>query len=171
MKNAKKAKVAKAEPARRRAARRASDRDPGAPVVKRRERSDDGDAFIPDPGEGPARTRDDLAEILAEDFVEAATRGNEVLEDDFDRTLPDEVGGPFVLTDENEELADGEDESNPADAEVEPLPRANAGLVQKPRQDRIRIKNEGDDEDGDEEGDEDGDGAELDEDTLPGRRR
>src|SRR6185295_1532273 len=126
---------------RRRAARLTSDRD-ARPPVRRPERSDDGDAFIPDPGEGPARTRDDLAEILAEDFVEAATRGNEVLEDDLDRTLPDEVGGPFVLTDEDQELADGEDESNPADAEVEPLPRANAGLVQKPQQERVRVRNE-----------------------------
>jgi hypothetical protein len=45
-------------------------------------RSDDGNAFIPDPGEGPAHTSDDLAEILAEDFVKAATSGNDALEDD-----------------------------------------------------------------------------------------
>jgi len=170
MKNAKKTKVAKAARApssRKRPARERADRGAES-SVGRSERSDGGDAFIPDPGDGPARTRDDLAEILAEDFVEAATRGNEVLEDDLDRTLPDEIGGPFVLTDEDEELADGEDESNPADANVEPLPRANAGLVQKPRAERII---DGDaDEDEDQSDDEDG-AQELDEDTLPTRRR
>jgi hypothetical protein len=98
-------------------------------------RSDDADAFIPDPGEGPARTRDDLAEALAEDFVASATSGNEVLVDDFDRTLPEEVGGPFVVTRAGDELADGIDASNPVDAGREPLPTAVGGLVQRPRVD------------------------------------
>lgn len=101
--------------------------------LERQERSDGGDAFIPDPGDGPAHTSDDLAELLAEDFIEAATRGNEVLEDDLDRPLSDELGGPFIVTDPRDELADGVDDSNPLDAAIEPLPRANAGLVQRPR--------------------------------------
>nr|MBK7069667.1 hypothetical protein [Deltaproteobacteria bacterium] len=33
------------------------------------ERMDDGNAFIRDPGSGPAHTRDDLAENLAEQFL------------------------------------------------------------------------------------------------------
>jgi len=61
-----------------------------AVLVKARKRSDDADAFIPDPGEGPARTRDDLAEVLAEDFIGAATSGNDVLEDDLERETSDE---------------------------------------------------------------------------------
>ncbi len=62
------------------------------------ERSDDAHAFIPDPSEGGAPPTEDLAEVLGEDFVESATRGNEVLEDDLDVTLPEEIGGPFVVT-------------------------------------------------------------------------
>jgi len=38
-------------------------------------RSDDADAFIPDPEDGPAIAGDDLAEALAEEFVEGATSG------------------------------------------------------------------------------------------------
>jgi hypothetical protein len=107
---------------------------PGRPsrpnrAVRPAQRSDDADAFIRDPGDGPARTRDDLAEALAEDFVEAATRGNEVLDEDLDRPVPEELGGPFVVTRAREELADDVDASNPTDAQREPLPRAVAGLV------------------------------------------
>ena len=46
-----------------------------------RQRSDDGNAFMPDPEDGPARIRDDLAENLAEDYLQAATQGMEVEED------------------------------------------------------------------------------------------
>ncbi len=101
-----------------------------------RKRSDDGDAFIRDPGEGPARTRDDLAEVLAEDFIGAATSGNDVLEDDLERETSDELGGPFVETSARVELADDVDGSNPICAEVEALPRAVAGLVERATDDR-----------------------------------
>jgi hypothetical protein len=99
-------------------------------AVRASTRTDDANAFIPDPGEGPARTSDDLAEVLAEDFIASATSGNEVLEDDLDQTLPEELGGPFVATRARDELADDIDGSNPVDAKREPLPRAIAGLVQ-----------------------------------------
>lgn len=117
--------------------RKASAREPAAAPAPKR--SDDAEAFIPDPGGpgragGRARGRDDLAELLAEDFVESATRGNEAFEDDIDRALPDEVGGPFVVTDADEELADDVDASNPPDAEVAGLPTAVAGLIQLPRE-------------------------------------
>lgn len=107
-----------------------------APPSARHERSDDANAFFPDPGEGPARTRDDLAEALAEDFVATATSGNDTLEDDLERALPEELGGPFVVTRARDELAFDVDASNPPDATVEPVPRSNAGLVQRQRVER-----------------------------------
>ena len=92
------------------------------------QRSDDGNAFMPDPGDGPARIRDDLAENLAEDYVQAATQGMEV-EEDHDQIVPEELGGPFVETSAAEEFALDTDEANPEDASREPLPRPVAGLV------------------------------------------
>lgn len=106
---------------------KAAPRRPVAP------RPDDGDAFIPDPGDGPARATDDLAEMLAEDYVAAATGEDDALDIDLDAVVSDEVGGPFVTTTAAEELADDVDESNPSDATREPLPRAVAGLARRPR--------------------------------------
>ena len=91
-------------------------------------RSDDGTAFMPDPEDGPARIGDDLAENLAEDYVQAATQGMEV-EEDHDQIVPEEIGGPFVETTAAEEFAQGIDEANPEDAAREPLPRPVAGLI------------------------------------------
>ena len=59
-------------------------------------RTDEGNAFFADPGEGPARAPDDLAELAAEDYVAAALSGEEVAYDDRDRTAPEELGGPFT---------------------------------------------------------------------------
>ena len=83
---------------------------------------------MPDPGDGPARIRDDLAENLAEDYLQAATQGVEV-EEDLDQIVPEEFGGPFVETSAAEEFALDTDEANPEDASREPLPRPVAGLV------------------------------------------
>jgi hypothetical protein len=146
--------------------RKAPDREPAR--ARAQKRSDDAEAFVPDPAgadpagrNGRARAReDDLAELLAEDFVESATRGNEVLEDDLDRTLPDEVGGPFVVTDADEELADDVDASNPADAEVAGLPTAVAGLIQLPR-DEIETGTEEEEDESAEEKEEDVDQRRL----------
>ena len=91
-------------------------------------RSDDADAFMPDPEDGPARIPDDLAENLAEDYLQAATQGMEV-EEDHDQVVPEEIGGPFIETTAAEEFAQGIDEANPEDASREPLPRPVAGLV------------------------------------------
>ncbi|HMF39070.1 MAG TPA: hypothetical protein VKQ32_00180 [Polyangia bacterium] len=100
-------------------------------------RSDDGTAFMPDPEDGPARIGDDLAENLAEDYVQAATQGMEV-EEDHDQIVPEEIGGPFVETTAAEEFAQGIDEANPEDASREPLPRPVAGLVlAAPEEDEI----------------------------------
>jgi hypothetical protein len=105
-----------------------------APSHTFHQRSDDGNAFMPDPGDGPARIRDDLAENLAEDYVQAATQGMEV-EEDLDQIVPEEFGGPFVETSAAEEFALDTDEANPEDASREPLPRPVAGLVLAPPED------------------------------------
>jgi hypothetical protein len=60
-------------------------------------RPDDGNAFLPDPADGgPARVVDDLAEVLAEEFVQAATSAEEVSEDVRDEFVSEEIGGPFL---------------------------------------------------------------------------
>jgi hypothetical protein len=92
------------------------------PVPHRRERSDDGNAFFPDPEGGPAHTSDDLAENMAEEFLQSATSGENVSEEAMDQVVAEELGGPFVETSAEEEFAGGTDESNPPDAEREPLP-------------------------------------------------
>lgn len=99
---------------------------------RRHERSDDANAFIPDPGDGPARTADDLAETLGEDFVEAATTGEDADEHLLDASFPEEIGGPFVETAAGEELIDDVDDGNPPDATREPLPLPIAGLTTSP---------------------------------------
>ena len=68
------------------------------------QRTDDANAFMPDPESGPARIRDDLAENLAEDYLQAATQGMEV-EEDHDQIVPEEIGGPFVETSAADEFA------------------------------------------------------------------
>src|SRR5439155_7813849 len=104
-----------------------------APV--RRGRTDDGTAFMPDPGEGPAVINDSLAENLAEEYLESATRGEPVVDDILEEMVPEELGGPFVETTDGDEFASGTDGANPADAEREPLPRPVAGLVQQAPED------------------------------------
>jgi hypothetical protein len=96
-------------------------------------RPDSGDAFIADPGDGPARTRDDLAEALAEDFLRTATSG-EYGGEPLGEVVPEELGGPFIETDARKEFADDVDESNPLDATAEALPQAVGGLAQPPAQ-------------------------------------
>jgi len=90
---------------------------------------------MPDPGEGPAVINDSLAENLAEEFLESATRGEPVVDDVLEEIVPEELGGPFVETTDGDEFASGTDGANPADAEREPLPRPVAGLVQQAPED------------------------------------
>jgi hypothetical protein len=101
---------------------------------KNRGRSDTADAFLPDPGEGPMHSDDDLAEMRGEDFLRAATTGEDVEDESMEQVVPEEYGGPFVETAASEEFAMGPDESNPEDAMAEPLPRAIHGLTARPRQ-------------------------------------
>jgi hypothetical protein len=89
-------------------------------------RPDGGDAFIPDPGEGPARTRDDLAEELAEEFLGSATSGEEQGEEGHEQVVPEEEGGPFIPSSGDQEFAGGADASNPIDAERAPFPTTSA---------------------------------------------
>lgn len=100
------------------------------------ERRDSGAAFMDDPGSGEALIDDDLAETLAEEFVRAATSGEDTTEEALDQFVSEEIGGPFVETSASEEFATGSDSSNPDDATTEPLPRAVSGLVLKPRDDK-----------------------------------
>ena len=114
-------------PADRRAARAA------AQPVARGHRTDTADAFMPDPEDGPARIRDDLAEVLAEDFLRSATSGEDIDNEVMEQVVPEEFGGPFIESSADEEFAEGTDESNPVDAVPEPLPRAVHGLSTRSR--------------------------------------
>jgi len=96
-------------------------------------RTDDANAFMPDPEGGPATIGDDLAENLAEEYLQAATQGD--AEEDLDQVVPEEIGGPFIETSAAEEFAHDTDGTNPLDAEAEPLPRPVAGLVSVPSDD------------------------------------
>ncbi|HEX3696133.1 MAG TPA: hypothetical protein VH374_12185 [Polyangia bacterium] len=98
-------------------------------------RSDDGNAFFPDPEDGPARAPDDLAEEMGEEFVQSVTGGDTPAEDALNADVAEDIGGPFVETHASEELAPGTDGSNPVDAEAEPLPRAVGGLLASPTYD------------------------------------
>jgi hypothetical protein len=101
--------------------------------VQRVMRADSADAFIRNPDDGDVTVNDDLAESLAEEFVHAATSGEDQGEEAMDQVVPEEIGGPFIETSAEEEFADGVDESNPSDAEPEPMPRAVTGLSSRPR--------------------------------------
>ncbi len=92
----------------------------------RQGRPDSGDAFLPDPGEGPAHTKDDLAEGLAEGFLTSATSAEDSLPETFDNELPEELGGPFVPSSGKQEFAKGTDPSNPRGAKKEAFPTPNA---------------------------------------------
>jgi hypothetical protein len=101
--------------------------------IERVMRADSADAFIRNPDDGDVNVDDDLAESLAEEFVHSATSGENQAEEALDQIVPEEIGGPFVETSAEEEFADDVDESNPADAEPEPMPRAVGGLSSRPR--------------------------------------
>lgn len=104
----------------------------------RSERSDDANAFMADPGDGPARIDDDLAESFAEDFVRAATTGQELGDESADAMLEEEFGGPFLQTSATEEFgqfASVPPENLPDDWAREALPQAVSGLVETPRYD------------------------------------
>ena len=69
------------------------------------------------------KSRDGLAEELAEEAVEAMTSGEDKLTDDLAADVAEERGGPFVITSAGEEMAEGTDASNPRGASREPFPK------------------------------------------------
>jgi hypothetical protein len=81
-------------------------------------RSNDDAAFVRVP-----RTDEPFAEHLGEAFVQSATSGEDDEEEVLDAFVPEELGGPFVVTTSNVEFAEGVDESNPVDAEPAPFPK------------------------------------------------
>ncbi len=100
---------------------------------ERHGRPDSGDAFLPDPGEGPARVKDDLAEELAEEFLQSATSAEETLPDALEGDVPEDQGGPFVPSSGKQEFARGTDPSNPRGAKKEAFPTPNAVPREKKR--------------------------------------
>jgi hypothetical protein len=78
----------------------------------------DGDAFI-----HGSHSKDDLAEQLGEEFIEGATTGEADGEESLNQDVPEERGGPFVVTTGGVEYAEGTDASNPKGSKREPFPR------------------------------------------------
>lgn len=78
---------------------------------------DEDRAFLDEP-----RTEDDLAEELGEAAVSAMTSGEDEGEEALDQQVPEEQGGPFVVTTGGTEFAEGVDPSNPKGAKREPFP-------------------------------------------------
>ena len=77
----------------------------------------DARAFLPGTQED-----DPLAEHLGEAFIEAVTTGEDDEEETLDQFVPEEAGGPFVVSSAQTEFAHGTDESNPEEAEKAPFP-------------------------------------------------
>lgn len=89
-------------------------------------RRDDANAFVTDPSEHTRKHRDDLAEELGEEFIASATSGEPVGQEARDIAVPEDSGGPFVVSNAKTEFGRGVDASNPEDADVEPFPTATA---------------------------------------------
>jgi hypothetical protein len=118
VKKTKRAAAAKKAPPRRRD--RAGHLDPKYAADLRRRSSktrDDDRAFV-----GGKRSKDDLAEELAEEAVVAMTSGEDGLTDDLEAEVSEEIGGPFVRSSGKKEFARGTDKSNPRGAKREPFP-------------------------------------------------
>lgn len=82
----------------------------------------------PPPGEDAAflpraRSSDSLAEALGEEFLEGATTGESAGVESRNQGVPEEDGGPFIVTGRRQEFARGLDRSNPKDATREPFPK------------------------------------------------
>lgn len=59
-------------------------------------KQDGGAAFLPDSRDRGAHVNDDLAENLAEAYLESATSGEEQGEERMNALVPEELGGPFI---------------------------------------------------------------------------
>jgi hypothetical protein len=88
---------------------RAAVPDSGGSAPHSSARFDDGEAFLHDPHGGPARTREVLAEKLAEGFVSSATNAQGLIDDAREVTLLDELDGLSVDVRPSAQLWDAED--------------------------------------------------------------
>lgn len=88
----------------------------------RHERASDADAFLRDPRLARGPVKDDLAEELAEDFLSSATSAEKVYLGSRDSAVPEDEGGPFIVTRGKVEFARGTDKSNPKGSLREPFP-------------------------------------------------
>jgi len=80
--------------------------------------AEDAHAFL-----GGPRSKDALSEQLGEEVIQTATSGEDVAEDIFNQTVPEDTGGPFVETTGKTEFAHGTDASNIKGATREPFPK------------------------------------------------
>ncbi len=74
---------------------------------------------MPDPEGAEPHVPDDLAENLAETYLQSATSGEEQAEDLMNDYVPEESGGPFVEEDTADELdleLEARDEQSPPDS-------------------------------------------------------
>jgi len=67
-------------------------------------RSDDGNAFLPDPTETGEPLSSNDATFFATEYVAAALTGESQNEDVRDEVAPDEDGGPFLVLNDEAEL-------------------------------------------------------------------
>jgi hypothetical protein len=86
-------------------------------ITKANERPGDGTAFLSGP-----RSTVSLAEELGEEFVHSALSGGDELQDDREKFVTEEAGGPFVMTSGRTEFAHSHDPSNRG-ATREPFPK------------------------------------------------
>jgi hypothetical protein len=89
----------------------------------RRDSDPDADAFLHD----HRRSADDLAEALGEQFLASATSGEEQGEEAMNAEVPEDSGGPFVVSLAEQEFAAGTDASNPEGATREAIPAVMRG--------------------------------------------
>jgi hypothetical protein len=89
---------------------------------ERHRRRDAGNAFIPDPEGVEPHVPDDLAENLAEVYLQSATSGEEQAEEVLNDFVTEEAGGPFLEEDAaaDEDLLEADPSERPPRSWVEP---------------------------------------------------
>lgn len=100
---------------------------------RKKQRSDDGNAFIPESALSTG-TGDDLAQQLAEDHQRAVTTGADDAEDARDALQTEEMGGPFIMSEAEDEFGEtmtaaGSDDLEDQESETNPLPEAVGSLA------------------------------------------
>lgn len=92
-------------------------------------RRDAGDAFLKDPTGGRARAfaKDDLAESLAESFLDSATSADPRFVED--TLFTEELGGPFLTTEARRGTGRHLDRATPMDDQPESWPKVMSALI------------------------------------------